>query len=181
MRNLAKFVRGSSRLQATAAKLLLQKKHMTFKEYETIEAMDQLATTEPELCTVWVHLRSLGHDEGATPRTLFTSMCPRPPTAEAPTSLGPSNRRKNSDPQPHSSSPRVTTDAKLNMCLMLILDGHNTDIKTKAGRSHQPEGVRLQLLVLIHSGNYSRHSAQRREGAWKSLHPPGHRPVKELQ
>ena len=73
--------------------------------------------------------------------------------------------RKNSDP----SSPRVTTNAKLNVYLLLILDGPNTDIETKAWRSPQPEGIQLQLPVLIHSGDSSLHSAQRREGAWKIL------------
>ena len=65
-RTLAKFVRRRSDLQATAAGPLLQKKHLTFTEYETIEAKDQLATTEPGLCTVLGHLRSLSPDEGAT-------------------------------------------------------------------------------------------------------------------
>ena len=68
-----------------------------------------------------------------------------------------------------NSTPRVTTDAKLNGHLMLILDGSGTGRETKAGRRSQPEGVRLQLLVLIHNGDPSLHSAQRWEGAWKCL------------
>ena len=46
--------------------------------------------------------------------------------------------RENSDPQPYSSSPRVTTDAKLTVYLLLISNGSDTDIETKAERSHQP-------------------------------------------
>ena len=141
---------------------------MTFMEYKTIEAKDQLAAAEPELCTVLVNLQSLGPDDGATSWTPFTSTYPRPPAAEAPTSPRPSAIKKNSDPQLYPYSPRVTTNAKLNGYLMLILDGSDTESETKAGRSRQPEGVQLQLLVLIHGGDSSWHSAQRR-GAWKSL------------
>ena len=133
--NLVKFFRKSSRLQATAAGLLLQKKHVTFTEYGTIEAKDQMATTEPEPCTVLVHLRSLGPDGGATPRTPFMSTCPRLPAGEALTSRGPSTMRKDSDPQPYPPSPRDTTDAKLSVYLMLSLDGPDPDIETEAGRS----------------------------------------------
>ena len=81
--------------------------------------------------------------------------------------------RKNSHPQPYSSSPRVTTEAKLDVYLLLISDVSDTDIETKAGRSHQPEEVRMQLLVLIRSGSSSLHSAKPREGAWKSLQTAG--------
>ena len=68
-----------------------------------------------------------------------------------------------------NSNPCGTTNAKLNGYLMLILDCSDTDRETKAEKSRQPKGVRLQLLVLINGGNSSLHSAQRREGAWKSL------------
>ena len=73
--------------------------------------------------------------------------------------------KKKSDPQPYPSSSHVTTNAKLNVYLLLTLKGTDAHIETKAGRRLQAKGVRLQLLVLIHSGNSSMHSAQRREGA----------------
>ena len=168
-RSPAKFFRRGSRLQATAAGSLLQKKHLTFTEYETMDAKEQLATTELERCPVLVHLQSLGPDGGATPRTPFTATCPRLPAAEASTSLRPSTMRKTSDPQPYPSSPRVTIDAKQNGSLLLIFNGPNTDTETNSWRSLQSKGVQLQLPVLIHSGDSSLHSAQRREGAWKSL------------
>ena len=46
---------------------------------------------------------------------------------------------------------------------MLILDGPDTDIETKARRILQLEGVQLQFPVRIRSGDSSRHSAQRQE------------------
>ena len=79
--------------QATANGLLLQKKHMTFTEYQTLEAKDQLATTESEPCPVLVHLQSLGPGKGATPRTPVTLTCPRLPAGEALNPLRPSTRR----------------------------------------------------------------------------------------
>ena len=147
-------------LLSTAVGFFLKRKHLTSAEYETIDAKEQRDTTEPELCPFRVHLR--GPDEGVTSRTPFTSTCPRPPATEAPTSPRPSTMKKN-------PTYRVTTNAKLNGYLILILDGSDTERETKAGRSRQPEGVRLQLLVLIHTGDSSLHSAQRREGAGKSL------------
>ena len=69
---------------------------------------------------------------------------------------------KNSKPQPSPSSPFVTTDARLDVSLLLTLDGTDTDIQTKAWRSLQSEGIQLQFPVLIHSGDASLHSAQRR-------------------
>ena len=56
---------------------------------------------------------------------------------------------------------------------MLALNGPNTAIETKAWRRLQPEGVQLQSPVLVHRGDSSRHSAQGRGGAWKSLQATG--------
>ena len=71
-----------------------------------------------------------------------------------------------------NSTPHITTDTKLNGHLMLILNSSNTGRETKAGRSSQPEGVRLQILVLIHDGNSSLHSAQRREEPGRTSRSP---------
>ena len=125
-RIIAKFIMPGSYLLGTAAGLFLQKKHLTFTEYQTIEAKEPLAIAEPELYTVLGHLRSLGPDEGATSRTPVTLTCPSPPEAEAPTSPRPSTLKKN-------STPRVTANTKRNGYLMLTLDGSDTDRRPRPG------------------------------------------------
>ena len=55
--------RGSSYREITAVGLFLQRKHLTSAKYETVDAKEHWATTEPELCPVREHLWSLGQDE----------------------------------------------------------------------------------------------------------------------
>ena len=75
-RIIARFLVPGNYLLSTTVGLFLQRKHPTSAEYETIDAKEQRATTELELCPFRVHLRSLGPDEGATSRTPFMPTCP---------------------------------------------------------------------------------------------------------
>ena len=54
--------------KATAARLLLQNKHLTFPEYQALEAKDLLASSEPEPDPVLGPLQSLGPGKGVFPR-----------------------------------------------------------------------------------------------------------------
>ena len=145
-RIITRFLMPGNYLLGIAAGLFLQKKHLNFAEYETIDAKEQQATAKPELCPVLVHPRNLGPQEGTTPGTPFTETGLRRPASEAPTPQRPSTRRKDPKPRPHPYSPRSTTAAKRNGHLLPIVDGPDTDIKAKGRRSIQPEGVQMPSL-----------------------------------
>ena len=58
-RIIARFLMPGNYLLGIAAGLFLQKKHLTFTGYETIDAEEQQATANPGLCPVLVPLQSL--------------------------------------------------------------------------------------------------------------------------
>ena len=111
-RIIARFLTPGKYLLGIAAGIVLQKKHLTFTKYETIDVKEQQNTTKPEICPVRVHPRSLDPHEGTNPGTPNTATSLRRPASEAPTPRRPSTRRKDPEPQPCPYSPRSTTAAK---------------------------------------------------------------------
>ena len=58
-RIIAGFLLPGNHLLSIATGIFLQKKHLTFTGYETIDAEEQQATANPGLCPVLVPLQSL--------------------------------------------------------------------------------------------------------------------------
>ena len=92
-RIIAGFLLPGNYLLIIAARLFLQKKHLTFTGYETIDAEEQQATTKPGLCPVLVPLQSLGPGKGAPPRAPFTLTGLGLPDSEEPISTRASTLR----------------------------------------------------------------------------------------